>query len=345
MPYARRYTRRRYTPRRRGNHSRTSHAAVGRIRYLGTLLPQRCLVKFVASQYFYFLTTSTESYYLFRSNSLWDPQYATGGGTFPGMLFFSAFYNYYRVHFSKMNVKVATGTSATTLPTQTIDLLIHGLAVGAGAQTVPASFEDAIIAPFARYVRGRNITNGIAELTNAAAIYQLDGQSKELINTNSAYAASFTTNPSATPYWAVWVRGDGLVANCYMSIQFEYYAEVFGRKYSTIDSGLASPQFYSQGPPKVGVPMEPEVDPDTVDFPPPMLAPPKSGQPPVTATEAFAEQCSRRLTAKSCAWGKKLARSTNFNIAAETRRTLDVESVDTTTEREIESLDLSDIDD
>lgn len=165
-------------------------------------------------------STAVGQVYVFRGNSLYDPDYTATGGQPLSFDQWAQFYNYYKVHGSKIRVTFMSQSSNITH--YSINCVFPDL----NLPTTTLSPIDIIQHPYARYrVGGVSTGNaGVTTITNYMSTKKLFG-----INNldDTEYRASMVNNPVNTWYWRVQqIAADQtqvINVNCLVTIT--YYCE------------------------------------------------------------------------------------------------------------------------
>lgn len=162
--------------------------------------------------------------YLFRGNSLYDPDAVVTPGTQP--LGFDQLTNLYQ-RYTVMGAKF----SVTALPTSTTGNADQQLTILANHSTVPFTDQDLISQQ--PYAKTRFIGNGNTGPVTLSAYYssaKILGVSKRRILDDDIYSAIYNTNPSTQWYIHVFqsdLSGDNTLGT--IKIKITYYCKLYDR--------------------------------------------------------------------------------------------------------------------
>lgn len=164
--------------------------------------------------------------HVYRANSCFDPDF-TGTGEQPnGYDQWSNFYNRYRVHASKIEVKFIV--TNTTTPDNAI-----GVSVTPSSESgVLGIFEDYIGNAYSKWeVVGPNTGSSRADINNYVSISKFQG--KPGVKYDDVNTALVTANPARQTFWHIFAQtmntGSGTTNIRYIT-RITYYVEFFDRK-------------------------------------------------------------------------------------------------------------------
>lgn len=164
--------------------------------------------------------------HVYRANSCFDPDF-TGTGEQPvGYDQWSSFYNRYRVHASKIDVKFIV--TNTTTPDNAI-----GVSVTPSSQTNAIGiFEDYIGNTYSKWdVLGPNTGTSKSDLSNYISISKFQG--KPGVKYDDVNSALIDGNPGRQSFWHIFAQtmntGAGTTNIRYIS-RITYYVEFYERK-------------------------------------------------------------------------------------------------------------------
>ncbi len=163
--------------------------SAGRMQSVRVLIPDRTLVTLKYTEKIQFNPAATTYEYVYRGNSINDPNFTGTGGRPVGYNEWQGFYNRYRVIGSSINLDI-TGSTATTI-------CVFPSLSSAGV----TGYADAVSQPYARWVNvaGSGGFN-VRRLFNKIGTSKISGQK---ILQDDLYGASFTSDPSAAWYWCL----------------------------------------------------------------------------------------------------------------------------------------------
>lgn len=171
------------------------------------------------------LNTASTPYndYVYRGNSLYDPDFTGAGAQPQGFDQWSAFYGQYRVFASKISVTFITNG---TTQAQTIAIIPNLTSTG---------FADQVIAIESPYSRSSciaaNAGMGKQTLGNFMSVAKIWGVDKQTVQSDDLFRANTSgSNPSNQFYWHVFCYDmGGTEANCFIQTKIVYYCEFFDR--------------------------------------------------------------------------------------------------------------------
>jgi len=189
--------------------------------------PDRALVKLSFGQTITRSATAGFLNYIYRANSIYDPQFTVGGATVQGLQEWSAFYSKYRVHASSIQITVdnsviGTGCYYALVPSPDATLpILSG----------PSEFD---LLPRAKSGFVSGSTGGIAVnrmkhfITTAASA----GVRRSHVKDEDDFAALTNANPAFPVYWHVLLAStsSGINTAFVLNVKIKYYVEFFGRK-------------------------------------------------------------------------------------------------------------------
>lgn len=179
------------------------------------------------------LSNLNGAYYVFRGNSLFDPEYASGGGQPYAFDQWGQFYNHYRVYGSSIKVISCLPNSdtfenypsmqgATLAITPSVDINSLGTYVDA------YEFREM---PYTR-IKGSTMYSPIRNLKNYMSTAKITGVSKVAVKAESDYSANIVSNPNKQWFWVMYMLPPTAVSNTAIwevAIKITYYAEFYGR--------------------------------------------------------------------------------------------------------------------
>lgn len=216
-PAKRAYQKRRRQYKRRGG--RTTLRGKG-----PTGLPDRMMVKMKYTTQIDLADAGAGGLYIFRGNSIYDPDYSGIGGQATSHDQWANFYNYYRVRASKIRINcVSLSNLANTSAMIAIFPEIAVPAVGISPLTI-------VDQPYARYkiVGQGDGGNNALVLSNYMSTQKLFGRA--IIDDN--FQAPMSANPADPWHWGVRaINMVNLGTGTYrMIVQLTYYVEMFERE-------------------------------------------------------------------------------------------------------------------
>lgn len=163
--------------------------------------------------------------YIYRGNSIFDPNF-TGVGHQPlGHDQWQAFYRRYRVIGSRVDIKFLASSAAAEN--------LVGMLVPLNTSTVLSNAEDYMEAAYSKNCNiGQSTSNGVGELSMYMAVNKIRGGPHNLVRYEEDYGALFGANPSKEFFWHIVVRAvDGsLTWTCDYAVDVTYYVEMFDRQ-------------------------------------------------------------------------------------------------------------------
>lgn len=170
------------------------------------------------------LTNAAQPYqdYIYRGNSIFDPNFTGAGNQPQGHDQWSAFYNQYRVYASKISVNFITNGNVQA---QTIAIVPN---------LNSTSFIDqirVIETPYSRHgALAANSGIGRQVLTNFMQTSKMWGVDKQAVGSDDLFRAGVGNNPVNSWYWHVFAYDMGAAqANVFVKVVITYYVEYFDR--------------------------------------------------------------------------------------------------------------------
>jgi len=147
---------------------------------------------------------ATGAYYVFRINSIYDPDFTGTGSSAVGYTALSAFYNRYRV----MRVRVKLRISSISSGVQAA-----GVVFGINNNVVSIS-EKTLVEPgaWARTLTNNSGPNSYCELDTLISLPKLLGITRSQYAIENEYAATFGTNPNIPLFAYVFILGSSASA-------------------------------------------------------------------------------------------------------------------------------------
>lgn len=239
MPYTRKYRPRRYRKyNRRRKSYRKNYYRKGKRSFsnslsltkFGTTVPDRIFVKLRYVERIV-LTAGSSNSYVFRGNSIFDPNYTSTGGQALATDQWNSFYQQYRVHSSSIKVVInATGGGAgsvrryLTLPWDSDDLST----INATPFSVVAEYPRAKV-----WYGNTNTGAGAVSMSkNFVKSYKALGLSKTAYNADDNTAAYFDSNPGFEWYWYIRSEAGDVISSpeSPLYITMTYFVELFDRR-------------------------------------------------------------------------------------------------------------------
>lgn len=188
-----------------------------------TVIPDRTVVTLRYTEKVQFNPAATSYEYIYRGNSINDPNFTGTGGRPVGYTEWSSFYNRYRVVGSSISLHIlgSTATSISVFPSL--------------SNTGVSGYADAVSQPYAKCVQvaGSGGLN-VKRLSNKMGSAKISGQR---IMQDDLYAASFGSDPSAAWYWCI--NMDAGASNVDITVTVTiYYRVILYRKKSFDTSTL-----------------------------------------------------------------------------------------------------------
>ncbi len=154
-----------------------------------TVIPDRTVVTLKYTEKIQFNPAATSYEYIYRGNSINDPNFTGTGGRPVGYTEWSSFYNRYRVVGSIINLEIL-GSIATSI------CVFPSL-----SSTGVSGYADAVSQPYAKWIQvaGSGGLN-VKRLSNKMGSAKISGQR---IMQDDLYAASFGSDPNASWYWCL----------------------------------------------------------------------------------------------------------------------------------------------
>lgn len=225
VPYKKRqYKKRQYKKGIQNNKNQPSTQVVN----LPTGVPDRLLtqMKYTASFNLVDAVGAIDTIQVIRGNSIYDPDY-TGTGTQPtGRDQWVNLYTTYRVHGSKINVKVINNESSSTTGNCCVSLVAEN---DAPPSTALCSSLQRANQPYSKQVLIPPVSAGgnPIEMEMYMSTKKIFGE-KDINDSN--YRAAFTTNPLRQWYWGVQCQNlNGSTHNLIVVINITYYVELLDR--------------------------------------------------------------------------------------------------------------------
>lgn len=201
-----------------------------RIRY--PLFPDRVFIKLNYAERINATSTSGGiSQYLFRGNSLFDPNFSGTGHQPYGYDQWANMYSSYRVHGSKFTVKLLPITD-TNPEIQAAGLMDAVLVAFSGINTLSyVSIDQARESPYNRHTLLNRNGSRQGYLKMYMSTAKMYGVSKVNIQANDAYAAGTGANPGNQFQWILIVKSaDNLVTiTALADVKITYYCELYNR--------------------------------------------------------------------------------------------------------------------
>lgn len=217
--YRRRYNRR--YRRKRNFRNRSTRTIVRN----PSAFADRTLVKLSYNDLRQLFTASTATQdYIYRGNSVYDPDWSGIGNQPLGFDEWASVYSYYRVYASKLTVSfLSVGGGASNQICATCPNLTN------------SSFVSAVRIIETPYSKKRTLTSVSAKgdcfISNFQSTASIFGVDKQTVQSDDMYSAAVTNNPTNTWYWHVFAYdlGNG-EANVYVVVNITYYCEFYRRK-------------------------------------------------------------------------------------------------------------------
>lgn len=189
-----------------------------------TVIPDRMFLKLKYND-IQSLNTFSQAYqdYIYRGNSVYDPNYTGTGNQPQGFDEWSAFYGQYRVYGSKMTCTFID--SSGTNYAQSV-AIIPNLSTTA--------FTDPIRVIETPYSSSSTITlnSGLGKrtLSSYMSTAKMWGIDKQTVSSGDLYRATTGNNPTNNWYWHVFAYDMGASeASVYIQVKITYYLEMFDR--------------------------------------------------------------------------------------------------------------------
>lgn len=219
MPYRRkRFRKKRFNKRRRRRYGK--RRKINRVIVRGpTGIPDKLLVRLVYADQIS-ITTGIPGKYVFRGNSIFDPD-LTGVGHQPRFFDqYSQLYERYRVHASKINIKLVNASPN-----------VSGLGVVPLTQSTSTELNSIVDLQEAPYVKFRWLQNGsnptVTSITSFMKTSVIRGEKDE----DDDYSAQFVANPTRMWYWhIIAAESDNSPPTVNSVVKITYYVEFFRRR-------------------------------------------------------------------------------------------------------------------
>jgi len=171
----------------------------------------------------------TAALHVFRGNSLYDPDYTTGGIQPYGHDQWSQFYEYYTVYGS--SIKATLFPSTNTYQAYDIAVVPSSETTATSAATLTAPIEEM---PYSRYrtVTSYNTGTKSSIVRHYMSTAKIFGANPLAIKTEDSYSAVYNANPASIWYWLVYTQpSDEATANSNnITITITYYCEYSDRR-------------------------------------------------------------------------------------------------------------------
>lgn len=178
-------------------------------------------------------TTSENASIIIRGNSLYDPEYATGGGQPIGFDYLKTLYQYYRVHASKIRMRVYNNASSSN--GGAVYLTLYPTTVPASPSTSNTNWADIAGQPHGRYKL--TFTASANSTSQKTLTHKIKSRivlaTKSIMNTD--HQTSIAQNPAENSlsaprswYWiaSIWNADQATTTVTYaIDIDMEYYCE------------------------------------------------------------------------------------------------------------------------
>jgi hypothetical protein len=193
--------------------------------FRATFVPDVESIKLVYSDYRVITAAVNQAEYVYRLNSLFDPDFSGVGGQPDGFDFWKAYYTIYRVVAAKVEVQVVSNT---------IDG--NGLLAIAATDSSGSYLSAEEVAGLRKAKASTFTQQQKASLRAVWHMGELMGRNDESILADNECAALMTANPTNTQYLHVAVEsGNSATQASMMWVKITYYAR-FERAIATLDS-------------------------------------------------------------------------------------------------------------
>lgn len=189
------------------------------------IVPDRIRLKLTYAEAGFTMDSVAGNYveYIFRGNSVFDPDF-TGSGHQPlGYDQWSAFYNRYRVHGS--SIRVDYQSQGSTEATGHVMYLVYPTQVSTGSSSISQAMEQ----PYSKYKCGSNDTLQTCVITHRQTTAGFLGY--QSVEDSDDLQAAVNTNPAHNWYWSVSQCPVNLSSNTdtNFSVRLIYDVEFFDR--------------------------------------------------------------------------------------------------------------------
>lgn len=192
-------------------------------------MPDRALIKLKYVAGIEMTSVFAPSYWVFRGNSVYDPDYTGGGNQPAGYDTYSLLYQRYRVLASKIVIKARDA--------QTVDKFNVIYILPKTEVVIDTSYRNAVVEPRAklRYLptpdAGYPCT--IKHYMKSSTVFGLTKAGYR----DADYSAAITTNPAKEWYWFIGTDSvtGGVSQDVYVSVEITYYVLFYDRQAIDLD--------------------------------------------------------------------------------------------------------------
>ena len=156
-----------------------------------------CFVDFLSSGYY-------PSVYVFRANSIWDPDVTSLGHTAYDRYNWASFYDLVHVFGSSISVRTFARAASESDPNTTVVRTVVQPNLGSAPWITDLnSWERITEFPRVKYASGSMYTGGF-NISHYIRPGTLQGRKNEDVENDLTFSSSFTSNPSSQVYWHVY---------------------------------------------------------------------------------------------------------------------------------------------
>lgn len=196
------------------------------MRMPGTIVSDRVITKLRYNHNFSVTTISgVPRLTVYRLNSVYDPEYATGGAQPLGFDQWATLFSRYKVYGSKLtlkfhNMNAGVGGLARICLVPTLQ----------AAALTASDIAEAIEQPYAKNtIQGWYIP---AKLSSYMSVEKILGLNKKTVEIDTGFSALVTDNPGNEAFWHIYVQSadPAVVATYWLTVTITYYVEFYDRR-------------------------------------------------------------------------------------------------------------------
>lgn len=206
------------------NQVRVTRAAPS-VRFMPQIVPDRALTKLKFSQGVAIASAGIAGYWIYRGNSLFDPDYTGAGNQPTGYDQWAQFYNSYRVSASSIKVIARSTQGNNEITMMVIQPRLD--------TTVDTDYLDMAADTYSKKIMLPNNTAGYYKpLKHYMTTRKIYGISKSKVQDDN-YSAAVGSNPTNQWYWHIVVddtKTGAINQDVNLYAEVTYYVEFYGRK-------------------------------------------------------------------------------------------------------------------
>jgi len=192
------------------------------------------------------VTSGLTGHYVYRGNSLFDPDYSSGGHQPSGYNFWKQAYDRYRVFASRIKIHLISTTTASGASAFNSTNVEFGLIPTLDA--VQFTAQDYMAKPYCKWKVNSTLNNAGSNSSKLSHYMMTDkilGQHKGYAKVSDHVAGTAGGNPALMWYWHVFVQACDLTTTQAVTafVEIDYYCELYARI-----AGVTAPDTAFEGP-------------------------------------------------------------------------------------------------